>query len=367
MIIKQIDIIPVSIPFVEPFEISLGTTYTAENIFIKIYSDNFVGYGESSPFSTILGETQHTQWEVARLLAQAWLHKDFTHIDDRIRDLHSVISDNNGIKSAFDMALYDLNAQAQSIPLYQLLGGSISKILTTDMTVGMSTTNKMVDDARRFVQDGFDAIKVKVGKNPVDDIQRIRQIRQTIGADIHLRIDANQGWSPQEALDTLNKLSSCDVEHCEEPVASWNLKAQAELNANSPIPIMADESLFDHYDAQRLVDFEACAQFNIKLAKSGGLHSALKIIEIAKNHNIHCQVGCFSETRLGITALAHLSIACDQIIHYDMDSPLMLVDDPIIGGIEYHHGKEVKMNDSIGLGASLDEDFIKDAQILTIR
>lgn len=367
MKIRKIEIIPLNIDLDEPFEISLGTMYQAENIVIKIFADEFVGYGESSPFASILCDTQETQWVVAKQFAQIWLHRDISPIADRMNDLDQHIAGNSGIKSAFDMALYDLNARVRGIPLYQFLGATKSKMLTTDMTIGMNTTNHMIASAHRFMDAGFDAIKVKVGKDPQKDIQRIAGIRQAIGSKTHLRIDANQGWFPEQALPTLSALEPYNIEHCEEPVASWNLRAQQHINQNSSIPIMADESLFDHRDAQRLIDFEACSQFNIKLAKSGGLHNALKILGLARKHKIPCQVGCFSETRLGISALAHLSIADDQIVHYDMDSPLMLVDDPIIGGLIYKNGKDIFVDDQPGIGATLDEGYIDRSQVFTVE
>ena len=367
MKIRRIDIIPLNIPLVEPFEISLGVVTHAENTVIKIYAEDLVGYGESSPFASILGETQSTQLVLAEQLAKALLGKNVLSIADLIKDMDNVIYRNHGIKSAFDLALYDLNAKHENIPLYQYLGGVKNKKLTTDMTIGMSSTEKMLRDAERFCEQGFDAIKVKVGLSSDEDIKRIANIRQIIGDHRHLRIDANQGYNIQDALKTLEASDQYQVEHCEEPIPSWNLRDQQILNGQSPVPIMADESLFDHQDAQRLVDFNACSQFNIKLAKSGGIHKATKIINIAKTNNISCQVGCFSETRLGISALAHFAIANDEIIHYDMDSPLMLVDDPIQGGIRYQNGQEVIVVEDPGIGATLDMSYIDPTQIKTIE
>ena len=367
MKIRQIDIIPLNIELSEPFEISLETVIDAQNVFIKIYADAYVGYGESSPFQSILGESQSGQVVIAQLLANTLLSKSPLDIDQRILDMDQIIFGNHGIKSAFDMALYDLIAKVQEVPLYKIFADVEPKALDTDMTIGMQPTDEMIANAEKYVLAGFDAIKVKVGKNYKEDIKRIEGIRQVIGPDVHLRIDANQGWSLDHGKLALNGMIDYNVEHCEEPVASWNLKAQQILTNESPIPIMADESLFDHLDAQRLIDFRACSQFNIKLAKSGGMHKARKIIALSKTNNIPCQVGCFSETRLGITALAHLSIAYDQIVHYDMDSPLMLVDDPILGGITYFKEKNIKINDEPGLGASLDLSYIDSNQIITIR
>ncbi len=367
MKIHRVEIIPVNIPLIEPFEISLETVTEANNVFVKIYTEDLVGIGESSPFKSILGESQSSQIVIAQQLANVWINQPIQDIENCINLLDQVIAGNHGIKSAFDMALYDLNAQAQGLPLYKFFGAEVKKPLETDMTIGMQSTEEMVSSALKIKDQGFGAIKVKVGKNPTLDIERIASIRHAIGESVKLRIDANQGWTLDQAKIVLPKMSAFSVEHCEEPIAHWNLKGQQEIVQSSSIPIMADESIFDHHDARRLIDFDACDAFNIKLAKSGGLYKAQKIIQIAQEHQMPCQVGCFSETRLGITALAHFSIAYNQIVYYDMDSPLMLVDDPILGGITYKNGKDVLIpGDQPGLGVALDLSYIDQNHIISI-
>jgi L-alanine-DL-glutamate epimerase-like enolase superfamily enzyme len=121
---------------------------------------------------------------------------------------------------------------------------------------------------------------------------------------------------------------------------------------------MADESLFDHYDAEYLARSGACDYFNIKLAKSGGIRNARRIVAIAENHGIDSQVGCFSETRLGLSALAHFAMAHRNVRYHDMDSALMLAEDPVIGGLEYRQGGGIHLPEAMGHGAQLDENFL---------
>lgn len=368
MHIKRIEIIPVSIPLTEPFEISLETVTTANNVIIKMYADQGIGIGESSPFQSILGESQEGQVVIAKHLAKALMHRPIHSIEEVIHRMDQVIAFNRGIKSAFDMAIYDLWAQSLDIPLYQFLGGKEIKSLVTDMTLGIQTTDHMVKQAVKYTAAGFEAIKVKVGKDPLKDVERVRLIRQTVGSEVKLRIDANQGWTVEEAKSALLQMSNYDVEHCEEPIASWNLYGQQEITRTSPIHIMADESLFDHHDAQRLIDFQACHAFNLKLAKSGGIFNAQKILMLAKHHDKPCQVGCFSETRIGMTALAHLCMASDQVVYCDMDSPLMLQDDPVEGGIQYIDGKEIVIPEEVpGLGVNLDLSYIDLNQMIVVE
>jgi len=357
--ITKIEIYEMTIPLKVPFVISLGPITHAENTVIRIQTNEDVyGTGECSPFPTIHGETQAGNQAVAKSLAKLWIGKDPLAIEDRMDELEKAIASNFCIKSAFDMALYDLKAKYCQLPLYQLLGGSQNKIMETDMTVSLAGAEKMAKEAWSFVKAGFRNIKVKVGGKTAEDVARIRAIREAIGDQIPLRIDANQAWSVETAIQTLQALQAFDIEHCEAPIPRWNAHQLAMVKANSPIPIMADESLFDHHDAAKLIQWNAVDYFNIKLSKAGGIRNACQIVGLARGAGIPCQVGCFSETRLGISALAHFSLAYSNIVHFDMDSPLMLADDPVSEGIQYHEAGLVKVTDLPGIGADFQANYL---------
>ena len=262
------------------------------------------------------------------------------------------------MKSAFDMALYDLLAQRANLPLYKLLGGSNSREIYTDMTISIGSPEKMASDAVEFKKSGFPAIKVKLGTTMKEDLERIKAIRDSIGMDYPVRIDANQGWDTITAIATLKGLEKYNIEHCEEPIPHWNNRELSKVRENSPIPIMADESLFDHHDAFRLAHLGACDYFNIKFSKSGGINNALKIIAVAEASGIKCQVGCMSESRYALTALMHLVAARNNIVHFDMDSSLMLAEDPVNGGIEYQGSGKWVLGDNPGIGADFNEDYL---------
>src|SRR5688572_3691178 len=163
----------------------------------------------------------------------------------------------------------------------------------------------------------------------------MKAIRAAVGDSIPLRIDANQGWTVEEAIETLNALAPLDIQHCEEPIARWDYMNLPTVRKASPIPIMADESCGDEHDAERLLAIDACDYFNIKLGKAGGIFKALKIVELAKQKNLHLQVGAFMESRLAMTAFAHFSLCSPLIEHFDFDTALMFKEDPVTGGIIY--------------------------------
>jgi L-alanine-DL-glutamate epimerase-like enolase superfamily enzyme len=355
--ITKIDIYRLNISRSAPFRLALGTWTHVENILIRIHSsDGVYGLGEGSPIPYLVGETQAMDFEAAKTLAQLLIGKDPLAIEDRIKELDAVLVHNPTVKSAFDMALYDLLGKVAGLPLYALLGGA-KRIFYTDDTLGIDTPVAMAQSALEIKQKGFPAIKVKLGTNRTDDVARIRAIRDVVGYSIPIRIDANQGWDQVTAIQTLRDLEPYQIQYCEEPVAHWNSHAMREVRENSSIPIMADESLFDHHDAFQLASMRACDYFNIKLAKCGGIHNALKINAIAEGAGIQCMVGCMSETRLGLSAAAHLVSARPNIVFADLDSAFGHAEDPVIGGVNYDGGKVI-LPDTPGHGADVREEFL---------
>lgn len=358
--IIKIEIFKFNIPLKTPFRIAFETITHAENILIKIHTNSEIcGWGECSPYKSIIGETQAGEFEIAPLLAKSILGKSPLEIENRLLDLDLAITANPCIKSAFDIALHDIAAQSAGMPLYAYLGGANDRILHTDMTIGLDTPENMAQQAREFLAAGFPAIKVKVGTTLEADLARIKAIREVVGSNLPLRIDANQGWSPTNALQILKAMESYNIEHCEAPISKKHRKALINLNRESPIPIMADESLFGPEDAYQLASQNACDYFNIKLAKSGGIRNAMKIATIAEVSGIKSQVGCFSESRLAITALAHFVLAAKNVVHFDMDAPLMLTDDPILGGIKYGDEGSIHVPDTIGIGVSIPDEYLQ--------
>jgi L-alanine-DL-glutamate epimerase-like enolase superfamily enzyme len=252
------------------------------------------------------------------------------------------------------MALYDIASQHAGLPLYKFLGGKNDKTIITDYTVSIGDPKKMAADAVKIKNEGYPAIKVKLGNNGETDVLRIKMIREAIGMEIPLRIDANQGWGVEEAIKTLQALGKYDIQHCEEPIRRWDFMQLPKVRLASPIPIMSDESCSDEHDAERLINLRACDYFNIKLGKSGGIFKALKMVKLAEDNHIHLQIGAFMESRLAMTAFAHFSLCSPIIEHYDFDTALMFIEDPVTGGIKYEKNGVVKVPEVPGLGATVD-------------
>ncbi len=362
--IKKIDIIPLQIELTEPFVISKGPLTFATITVIKIYTNEGYGIGECCPYRTIHGETHEGTIAAAKKIANDILGIDAREIHKIVHVMNRTLAGNASIKGAFDMALYDLNAKLVDLPLYRYLNGDSDKVMYTDMTVSLLEKDKMVEKALKFQKDGFPVLKVKLGKRPSQaDVERMQAIRSAIGDDLPLRIDANQGWNYIESIRALSAMADLGIEHCEAPIPAANFIDLQKLRIESPISIMGDESVFVHQDAYRMLAAECIDLINIKLGKSGGICNAMKIASIAEAAGVYCQVGSFSESRLGITALAHFSMVWDNIIYFDMDSPLMHSFDPIKGGMVYHDDWRVTVTDEPGIGADYDADFLKGFKI----
>lgn len=363
-IIQSISLYKLFIPMKEPFVISLGPIHEVQNVVVVIRTgDGFTGFGECSPYMTINGESVDTCYVVGQYFAKVLKGKNALDIAGCVAEMDKTIYANTSIKSAFDMALHDIAAQQAGLPLYRFLGGAKDKALETDMTVSIGAPEKMRADAIRFQQEGFHTIKVKLGEGLEQDVARIQAIREGIGMEHTLCIDANQGWKTADhAIAVLQALAPYHIAHCEEPILRYRFMELPEVARQSPIPIMADESCGDEHDAERLITLKACHQFNIKLGKSSGLYKGLKIARAGEAAGMTMQVGGFMESRLGMTAAAHLALA-NKAIHYcDFDTPLMYTEDPVEGGLQYFAGGKLDLPDTPGLGARIQKAYLQKAE-----
>jgi L-Ala-D/L-Glu epimerase len=366
MKILHTDIYKYSIPM-HPFTIATGTMHSAQNTFLRVHTDTgLYGVGECSAFPMIAGETQATCFEMGKAFADIWKGKSPLNMEERMNELHAFTAFNATIKSAFDMALHDIAAKTAQLPLYQYLGGTKKKALETDITVGIGSAEAMAQQASAFVKQGFRIIKIKLGKEPREDVERVKQIRQLAGNGIQLRVDANQGWSFEDAVYALQHLAAYNIEFCEQPMRHWNDHQLPALRKLSPIKIMADESVFDHHDAERLINNNACDSVNIKFAKSGGILEAIKINQVCERKNIPCMMGGMLESRLALTAFAHFATAFDNIRFYDMDTCMLGHKvDPVTNGATYS-GYYVELPDAIGIGADVEENFLSTLEKITV-
>lgn len=353
MEIKTIETFRVAVPLTKPFKTALRTVTVAESIYVKLTCDDgTVGWGEAPPTHVITGDSLASiEYAILNILKPLLIGKSLLSREDLFQTLHHSLVGNSSAKAALDMAIHDCFAKHCGLPLYQLLGGYRDQI-ETDFTVSVNDPGEMADDAERYIHDGFTVLKIKVGKDNVDtDVKRVQAIRKRVGKDITIRLDANQGWTVKQAIRTIRKMEDLDldIELVEQPVKAHDIAGLKYVTDNVDTLIMADESVFSLYDARRVLETGSADLINIKLMKAGGIYQGLKIAQLADSFGVECMIGSMIETKLGITAAAHLGASQKNITRFDFDAPLMLEKDVVSGGITYQK-KTIQLPSEPGLG-----------------
>ncbi|MGC5327504.1 dipeptide epimerase [Brevibacillus sp. SYSU BS000544] len=353
MFIREIDVQRHAIPLKKPFKTALRTVEVAHMIVVKVICDNgIIGYGEAPPTVVITGDSlESIESAILHTLKPALVGKNLVLYEQVFQTLHAVLVANPSAKAAVDMALYDCISQNCGLPLYQFLGGYRNQ-LETDYTVSVNSPEEMGNDADQYIKDGFNVLKIKVGKDDINqDIVRIQEIRNRVGNQIKIRLDANQGWGAKEAVRSIRKMEDMglDIELVEQPVKAHDVVGLKMVTDGVDTPIMADESIFSPKQAFEVLANRAADLINIKLMKAGGIYKALRISQMAEECGVECMVGSMIESRLGITAAAHLAASQKNITRFDFDAPLMLISDLIEGGVIYE-GRRMTLPSERGLG-----------------
>ncbi|MEM2105006.1 MAG: dipeptide epimerase [Candidatus Bathyarchaeia archaeon] len=363
--IQQIEVYTVTLKYKEPFRIAPGASTESRNVIVKILTDyDVIGWGESSPSKRVTGETPETVVKVLSKIAPKLVGMCPLRIEQDVEIMDSLVKDNPAAKAAVDIALHDILGKTCRKPLYRIIGGYRTEVLT-DLTLSIKSPKEMARDAFKAVRKGFKALKVKVGVNPNEDFERIKLIREAVGEEIQLRIDANQGWTPKQAIEVLNKMEKFNIQFAEQPVSAEDIKGLREVKKNSPIPIMADESVHSPEDALRLIQAEAVDLINIKLMKSGGILKGRKIVEIAEAAGIPCMIGCMGESEIGIAAGTHLAAATKNIQYADLDSDILMKDKLAKkGGTKVKNSMRIFLKEN-GLGIKeLNEQMLGKAKMI---
>ncbi|TCO72644.1 dipeptide epimerase [Marinisporobacter balticus] len=352
MKITDIKIGFISVPLKTPFKTALRTVEAVNDIIVKIETDTgHVGYGEAPPTGVITGDTTGAiVGAIEDHIKKNLIGREIEEMEEMMKVIDRSIVKNNSAKAAVDIAIYDLYGQLYHAPIYKLLGG-YRKEITTDITISVNDPEEMARDSIDAVNRGYKTLKIKVGKNTALDIQRIKAIREAIGYDIDIRIDANQGWKPKEAIQILRKMEDIgfNIEFIEQPVAAHDIEGLKLVTDHTNIPVLADESVFSPKDAMHIIQTRAADLINIKLMKTGGIYNALKICSIAEMYGIECMIGCMLESKVSVTAAAHLAGAKSIITKIDLDGPVLCKEDPITGGAIFDEYK-ITLTDEPGFG-----------------
>jgi o-succinylbenzoate synthase len=345
--------IPVELQLKEPFAIANETIEVADNIFIRLETETgIVGWGCSTP-DAVTSETKETvlrNFEVAERLV---IGCDPTRINLVNFALDNALDGNPSLKAGVNMALYDVVGKMAGMPLFRLLGGYREKI-ETSVTIGLNPKDLMVEKAKQIVSEGFKSIKIKCGINVEKDIVNILAIREAVGSSIKLRLDANEGYSVEDALRIVKTLekNGVTIEMLEQPTKANYLYSLKDVARQCSVPIMADETALTLRDSVKLVKLEIADMINIKLMKIGGITNAVKANALAELADVPVMVGCMNESMAAMSAGVHFACAFRNVQYADLDSVLDFTDDVAKGGARYEDGYVIP-SEKPGLGVEV--------------
>ncbi|SEW02333.1 dipeptide epimerase [Natrinema salifodinae] len=313
-----------SLPLEYPFGISRGTTTETEVVTVRIEdADGTTGLGAASP-SPHYGETPATVEAVLPDLLAVVEDVGDPHQLERIeRRMRETVRRNPAARTAVSIAVHDLAAKRLDVPLYRYWGLDPAETLETSYTIGLDDVETMREKTETALERGFGTLKVKLGTDR--DLEIVRTIRSA-APDVDLFVDANEAWSPRDAVDKIDRLAEFDLEFVEQPVPAENPEGLKFVSERSALPIAADESCVTLADIPRIAD--RCDIANLKLMKCGGLREARRMISAARAHGLEVMCGCMTESNASIAAACHLAPLLD---YADLDGSLLLAADPADG------------------------------------
>ncbi|GAC1378042.1 MAG: dipeptide epimerase [Ktedonobacteraceae bacterium] len=336
--IRSVTVEPLNISMLEPFTIATGTTSEARNVLITLtLADGSVGYGESAPFSPSTGETQETALAAAHGCAELLQGKDAAHWRLLSKLLRSVYFSQSTAIAGMEMALLDALSRSYDIPLYVFFGGTSTSV-ETDMSIPMVTPEHGYELAKDIVVRGITSIKIKVGGDIREDVARVEAIRE--GAPgIGLTLDANQGYTSSEALLCLEALDDRDIRPLlmEQPVHKDDYEGLRYVTQHTTVPIAADESAYSAANVAHLIAMGAVNVVNIQLMKSGFVE-AMDIAAVCRATHTELMIGAMMESRLAISAAVHFVAGLGGFRFIDLDTPMLLAEDPFTGGYAQRGG-----------------------------
>ncbi len=334
---------PLDLATAHPFGISSGTSVETKNVLVKLKYGDITGFGEAAPAKYHNESRETVNAVLNQIREERILGDDPFAIAEVSARMDKVIAMNNSAKAAVEMAMHDIAGKIAGVSTTSMLGLSGLKPPITDFTIGIDNLEMVEKKTREAVDAGYKQLKVKQGTSY--DREIIHTIRK-IAKDLPLSVDANGAWTPKQAIEMAKFLSDHNVLFIEQPLPKTAHKEDFRfVREHSPLPIFADESVSKSYDVARLA---GCVDgVVVKLAKTGGLLEAIRVIHTARAHSMQIMFGCMIESSIGITAAVHLAPLVDYL---DLDGAMLLANDPFHGAT-YDDGY-LKLRDLPGLGVT---------------
>src|SRR5947209_4472787 len=312
------------LPRKEPLTIARGSSTVAQNVMVIVHSGSLSGNGSGAP-TDVTGETVRSAMDAIKSIARGLEGFTFERPREVVDKMDKILPGNPSVKAAIDIAVHDLAAKHAGVPLHRYLGATRDRMLT-DMTIGIMDTRSAVERAQRWAQAGFRALKVKIGRDPKTDLDRVRAIRGAVGPRIELRVDGNQGYTWSQALSFARAAKDLNISIFEQPVAITD-------------------------DAKKVRWANAAKAVNLKLMKHGGVCRAIDVNTICESAGYPTMVGCMGEPQISIAAALAFALSQKNVRWLDLDSHFNLAEDPS-SGLGFENG-ELVAPDRPGLGIAL--------------
>lgn len=344
-----------------------GGTSSNQKVIVEVHTDEgLIGIGEADPVPSDWGHDADTfHIAIHRFIEPALVGAnpfDIEEIWGRLAGTLSFWHLSQSLlleRAGVDSALYDLMGKAAGLPVHRLLGGSFLQNIPVAAVLALDEPEKMATEAIVAHNHGYFEFKIKVGIDADIDLQRVRAVREAVGSQARIRVDANGGWSANVAVKVIRAMERYNLELVEQPLARWDLKGHAFLRQKVDTPLMADESLDSIQDALSLIQEEAFDLFNIKYQRVGGLTYARKILAMAEANGIRCMVGGELESGVGTAIGAHLMASSALFtIPADLVGPAHYLDDVLIKPFEIKNGY-LEVPTGLGYGVELDEEKMR--------
>ncbi|MER2106007.1 MAG: dipeptide epimerase [Solibacillus sp.] len=359
MKIVSAKIMQAELPLKVPFIVSYHHYTTMPTVILQLTTDcGTIGYGEATPDEHVTGETIGSVMTALEHYLLPVL-SDFSPFD--IEAIHEAMDKkmfgNPTAKAAIDLACYDLMGKLAKKPIYELLGGRQQQVLQVPVVISILSPEEMAQQAVEAKKQGFESIKLKLGTTPEADIERVKAVREAVGPSYSLKVDANQGWRDvQTALQAIRGIEPYHIDWVEQPTLADDIAALAEVRANTSIPIMADETVHSMKELKEVITKNAAQKVNIKLMKSAGLFKALQMTNVAEQAGLTCQIGSMVESSIASFAGLHLTTAKRVIESHELVGPWMIRGDVVA---QSYHETSVTLNDTPGLGITVDEQLVQ--------
>lgn len=353
--IVKIELWPIDIPLTDPFVVATGSRVVAQNAFVRLtLADGTQGYGEIAPFPEVGGETREASLARAQLLATHLVGRSVRHYRALAYALVEDAPDFPAARCGLETAMLDAFCRTASIPLWSLFGGMDVRPYETDITIPITDLAHTLALAQGWYQKGFRLFKMKVGHDVEDDIGRLDAVHRACPG-ITFILDANQGYSRSEAVAAVEGVRSFGgrILLLEQPLPREDIDGMAALRHGWNVPIAADESVRSLADLHAVQQRQAADFVNIKITKTGVM-PAVDIAAVARGSALHLMIGGMVETRVAMGCSLGLVLGLGGFEVLDLDTPLLLAQDPVLGGYRYEGPRLLPWTDA-GLGMVLPE------------